>query len=312
MSPSSLVFTGATRGIGRAAALRIASANPDVHLVLLARGSAGRELVDEVRRRGGTATAVTADLSSMRAVHEAATRIGTMAATGEIPPLGGILANAGIQHTNAITATEDDLEETFAVNVLANHLLIRVLSDHLRPSSRITVTSSDTHFGDLHHNLGMVPAPAWQHPDQLARPGAFPAAESTKAGRTAYSTSKLAVIYLVHAFARRLPGAVDIVSYNPGFVPGTGLARHADPVSRFLARNVLPALTITPLATSVETAARLLVATAMQEVEASTGDYVDRGIVTRSSEESYDLAREEELFATAERLLHDAGHLTLS
>ncbi|MDV7134836.1 SDR family NAD(P)-dependent oxidoreductase [Williamsia muralis] len=312
MSPSSLVFTGATRGIGRAAALRIASANPDVHLVLLARGSAGTELVDEVRRRGANATAVAADLSSMTGVREGASRIATMAAAGEVPSLGGILANAGIQHTNAVTATRDDFEETFAVNVLANHLLIRLLSNHLRPNSRITLTTSDTHFGDLRHNLGMVPAPAWHHPDQLARPGAFPAADSAKAGRTAYSTSKLAVIYLVHEFARRLPDTVDIVSYNPGFVPNTGLARHADPVSRFVVRNVLPALTLTPVATTVETAARLLVATAMKDVQASTGDYVDRGIVTRSSEESYDLAREEELFATADRLLYDAGHLTSS
>jgi NAD(P)-dependent dehydrogenase (short-subunit alcohol dehydrogenase family) len=279
---------------------------------VLARGAAGDSLVGELQQHGRAVTAVAADLSSMSSVCDAAARIIALADAGEIPPLGGIVANAGIQHINATTATAEGFEETFAVNVLANHLLIRLLADQLQPGSRITVTSSDTHFGDLRHNMGMVPAPTWLHPDQLARPGAFDSADTARAGRTAYSTSKLAVIYLVHAFARRLPETIDIVSYNPGFVPGTGLGRHADPVSRFVLRYVLPALTLTPMATSVETAAQRLVQTATRRVDATTGDYVDRDTVAPSSDESYDAGREEELFDSVERLLIEAGHLATS
>jgi NAD(P)-dependent dehydrogenase (short-subunit alcohol dehydrogenase family) len=243
----------------------------------------------------------------MASVRAAANRIIAMIGTGEIPAVTAILANAGIQHVNATTATVDGFEETFAVNVLANHLLIRSLADHLEPGARITVTSSDTHFGDLRHNLGMVPAPVWMTPEQLARPGAFPDPDTATAGRTAYSTSKLAVIYQVHAFARRLPSDITIVSYNPGFVPGTGLGRNAGPVSRFALDHLMPALTLTPVATSITAAARELVRTATGEIAAATGDYIDRGTVTRSSTQSYDRGREEQLFDSAEQLLQTAG-----
>jgi hypothetical protein len=55
----------------------------------------------------------------------------------------------------------------------------------------------------------------------------------------------LAVIYLVHALSRRLPDGVRVFSFNPGFVPGTGLARDGGAVSRFAFRRVMPAMTHT-------------------------------------------------------------------
>jgi NAD(P)-dependent dehydrogenase (short-subunit alcohol dehydrogenase family) len=70
------------------------------------------------------------------------------------------------------------------------------------------VVGSDTHFGDLRHNLGLVPAPRWKDVRELAAPCEGAKAEAAREGRTAYSTSKLAVAYLVHAFARRLPDGV--------------------------------------------------------------------------------------------------------
>jgi NAD(P)-dependent dehydrogenase (short-subunit alcohol dehydrogenase family) len=73
---------------------------------------------------------------------------------------------------------------------------------------RIVVVGSDTHFGDLRHNLGLVRAPRWEDVRELAAPREGAKAETAREGRTAYSTSKLAVAYLVHAFARRLPDGV--------------------------------------------------------------------------------------------------------
>ncbi|MFE7029191.1 hypothetical protein ACFU9Y_02705 [Streptomyces sp. NPDC057621] len=113
---------------------------------------------------------------------------------------------------------------------------------------------------DFRHNLGMVPGPAWQSPDVLARPGAFPGPDTAAGGRTAYSTSKLAAIHLVHEYARRLPAGIDAVAFDPGFVPGTGLARNAGPVSRFVIRRVLPVMTLTPFATRPGAAGRHLAA----------------------------------------------------
>jgi NAD(P)-dependent dehydrogenase (short-subunit alcohol dehydrogenase family) len=127
------------------------------------------------------------------------------------------VGNAGLQVTSGARRSADGHEVTFAVNVLANHLLLRLLGDQLR---RVVITASDTHFGDLRHNLGLVPAPRWRPPTELARPDR---PDTAVAGRTAYSTSKLAVIYLVHEWARRLADA-EVFAWNPGLVPGTGPA----------------------------------------------------------------------------------------
>lgn len=278
---STIVMTGASRGIGRVAAAQIVLAAPETHLLVVDRQ--------------------TTDLSSLDSVRAAATEIRGRLASGELPPLRGFVGNAGVQHTNALTESSDGFETTFAVNVLANHLFVRLLQDQFTAQARIVITVSDSHFGDFKHNLGFVPGPIWQSPDILARMGAFARPETTAAGRTAYSTSKLAAIHLVHEYARRLPAGVDVVSFNPGFVPGTGLARNAGPVARFAMRRVLPAMILTPFATGPATAGRYLADVVLGRTSAPTGSYVDRGRVARSSAESYDPRRERELWDAAER-----------
>ncbi|WLW57911.1 SDR family NAD(P)-dependent oxidoreductase [Streptomyces sp. YU58] len=297
-----LVMTGARRGIGRAAAERILAAAPDTHLLVVARADSGVRLSAELGAGGHAVSHVAADLASLDSVRSAAAGIRERLDRGELPPLHGFVGNAGIQYTNALTQGPEGLESTFTVNVLANHLFVRLLQDRLTAPARIVITVSDTHFGDFRHNLGMVPGPAWRSPDVLARTGAFPRPDTTAAGRTAYSTSKLAALHLVHELARRLPAGIDVGAHNPGFVPGTDLARDAGPLARFEMRRIMPALTLTPFATGRAAAGRHLADVVLGRTEAPTGSYVDRARVARSSEESYDPRREGDLWEAAERL----------
>lgn len=297
-----LVMTGASRGIGRIAAELILASDPTIHLVVVAGGERGPALAAELRNGTYSVSSVSADLSSMSSVRRAATEIATELKDGQLPPLRGFVGNAGIQHTNALTTGADGLEATFTVNVLANHIFIRTLEQHFVPKSRITITVSDTHFGDFKHNMGMVPGPVWQAPEKLAKTSAFDKPSTTAAGRTAYSTSKLAAIYLVHEFARRLPQEIDVVSFNPGFVPGTGLVRNADPVSQFLMGRIMPIMALTPMATSRTAAGRDLANVVLGRTKAPTGSYIDRAKADRSSDESYDAAREAELWTVVEKL----------
>ncbi|MFF4415332.1 SDR family NAD(P)-dependent oxidoreductase [Streptosporangium sp. NPDC001559] len=298
-----IVMTGASRGIGRVAARRILRRSPDAHLLVVARASRGARLAAELASGGYTVSHVPADLRSLDSVRAAAVGIRDRLDRGALPPLRGFVGNAGVQYTNALTEGPEGLEATFTVNVLANHLFVRLLQDRFAVPARIVITVSDTHFGDLRHNLGMVPGPVWRSPDTLARTGAFARPDTAAGGRTAYSTSKLAAIHLVHEYARRLPSGIDAVAYNPGFVPGTGLARDAGPVSRFAMRRVMPVMTLTPFATSPDTAGRRLADVVLGAIRAPTGSYVDRDRVGRSSEESYDPRREGDLWEAAERFL---------
>lgn len=297
-----LVMTGAGRGIGRSAAETILKYDPTIHLVVLARGDSGHSLACDLGKGGRSVSSKSADLASLSSVRSATAEIVAELQSGELPPLHGFVGNAGVQYTNALTKGAEGHEATFTVNVLANHILIRTLEEHFVPESRITITVSDTHFGDLKHNMGMVPGPVWQAPEVLAKTSAFDKPATTVAGRTAYSTSKLAAIYLVHEYARRFPKGVDVVSYNPGFVPGTGLARNADPISRFLMASVMPLMALTSMATSQKNAGRYLANVVVGKTEAPTGSYVDRATVNRSSNESYDPARERAVWDAVEKL----------
>ncbi|PPS90880.1 SDR family NAD(P)-dependent oxidoreductase [Streptomyces sp. MH60] len=298
-----VVMTGASRGIGRIAAEHILRRSPGVHLLVVVRGSQGARLAAELSEGGHTVSHVSADLGSLGSVKSAAAEIRERLEQGELPPLRGFVGNAGMQYTNALTEGPDGFESTFAINVLANHLFVRLLQDRFVTPARIVITASDTHFGDFKHNMGMVPGPAWKSPDVLARPGAFPKPDTAAGGRTAYSTSKLAAIHLVHEYARRLPAGIDAVAYNPGFVPGTGLARNAGPVSRFAMRRILPLMTLTPFATGRGAAGRYLADVVLGTTRAPSGSYVDRARAARSSEESYDPRREGELWDAAERFI---------
>lgn len=303
--PHTVVMTGATRGIGRMAVERIIRGDPEGHLVVLGRSPGVAALAEELSVSGNPVRWFEADLLSLGSVRSATDQLREQLDAKELPPLRTVVANAGLQFTDDLNETAEGFESTFAINVLANHVLIRRLQDRLEVPSRIVVTVSDTHFGDLKHNLGMVPGPRWSAPDVLARIGAFPDPSTVAAGRTAYSTSKLAAIYLVHEHARRLPCGVHVVSYNPAFVPGTDLARDASAVAAFAMRWVLPLMALTPFATSRAAAGEHLADLALGRIQAPTGSYVDRARVDRSSEESYDPQRERELWDAVERLTAD-------
>ncbi|WFE26624.1 SDR family NAD(P)-dependent oxidoreductase [Solwaraspora sp. WMMD791] len=283
-----MLMTGASRGIGWHAAVAMLAADPELRMFVTDRTGG---LAEALRDKSGNKQVygVPADLSSLDSVRAAADHV------RERARVTSFVGNAGLQVTSGARPSADGYEVTFAVNVLANHLLLRLLGDQLR---RVVITGSDTHFGDLRHNLGLVPAPRWRPPTELARPDQ---PDTAVAGRTAYSTSKLAVIYLVHEWARRLTDA-EVFSWNPGFVPGTGLARDAGPVVRFVATRVLPLLTLTPLSVGPRTAGGHLARVATGPAVAPSGSYVNLGRAERSSDESYDPQRERELFAAADAL----------
>ncbi|MFC8190189.1 SDR family NAD(P)-dependent oxidoreductase [Cellulomonas sp. NPDC057328] len=297
-----IVMTGASRGIGYAAAVEALRRSPDLHLVVTTRGP-GDELVARLARDSGNPQVgwVGAELASLACVRAAAEEVGRRLDRGTLPPLTGFVGNAGLQVTGADRATVDGLETTFAVNVLAHHLLLRLLAERMTTPARVVLTTSDTHFGDLRHNLGLVPAPRWRAPLELARPSSAADAGTATAGRRAYATSKLAVIHLVHELARRLP-EVEVVAWNPGFVPGTELTRDGGTLTRLVARHLLPLLARTPLAVDVVTAGGHLASLIDGRPVVATGAYVSGDAEERSSAESYDVARERALWEAADHL----------
>lgn len=292
------VMTGATSGIGRVAAEEMLERDPDLHLVLLAREATGRATVAELSTFAPRVSLVEMDLANLASVQSAVAEVRRRVEVGEVPPLTGIVGNAGVSLGSAQQVSADGYEMTFAVNVLAHHALVAGLAPLLGPGGRVVLTVSDTHFGDVRHGLGM-PSPRWTTPEEIATPGTDEASAAGGAGRVAYTTSKLGGIYLVHEWARRLPEAT-VLAYNPGLVPGTGLARDLGRAAQVAMSAVAGLLARTPIASTVPVAGHRLADAVQGRVDAASGSYIDRARADRSSEESYDPAREAELWEFAE------------
>ncbi|WP_163894418.1 SDR family NAD(P)-dependent oxidoreductase [Mycolicibacterium hippocampi] len=291
-----IVMTGATRGIGFRAAQDILRRSPGTHLVLLARENTGAEALHRLHEISPEVSMISTDLASKASIETAAAQLEDRLDGGELSPLRGVVCNGGVHLADALHTTVDGYETTFAVNVLSTHLLLRRLHPHLRAPTRIVVTVSDAHFGDFRHTAGTLPPPRWSTPEILAHPGAFDRPDRVRAGRRAYATSKLAGIHLVHEWARRLPEAINIVSYNPSLVTGTGLARDAGGAFPFLMKWIVPVLEATPIVDTAPVAGRKLADVVLGVTTAPTGAYIHRTQATASSAESYDTDRERELW----------------
>ncbi|UGT42386.1 SDR family NAD(P)-dependent oxidoreductase [Nocardia yamanashiensis] len=287
-----LLLTGATSGLGLEVA-KLLAGSADWTVVALARSRERGETLREMLGDPGNFRYLAGDQSDLGEIRKAAARVRALLAAQDIPPLRGIVLNAGIQTGSTDSATVDGFELTFGTNLAGPHLLLALLSPELVGPARVLWLGSGTHYGKFRRSYGMVPRPRWEHPEALARPRAGD-------GIRAYSTSKLGTLYLVHELARRAPEFVEVSCYDPGMMPGTGLARDRGAIERFGWKYLLPALRAVPgVSTSRRSAVQLAaLATGASSIPAAElrGAYIEIDHPVRSSAESYDEQRELELF----------------
>lgn len=133
------LVTGASRGIGRAAALALAEAGGQV----LVHYSQGKEeadaVVEEIRKSGGRAEAVAADLAAPDGPHKLAKRVHEIVGDR----LDILVANAGISRAASIEETTvEDFDRLFAVNVRAPFFLVQQLLPIMHEGSSVVLLSS--------------------------------------------------------------------------------------------------------------------------------------------------------------------------
>jgi NAD(P)-dependent dehydrogenase (short-subunit alcohol dehydrogenase family) len=209
MTGKVVVITGATSGIGKVAAEKLAGMGARV--VIVARDRArGAATLDRLRSINGSVghTIHYADLSRLVEMKRVAAEI----AAAE-PRIDVLINNAGALFGSR-HLTEDGLELTFATNHLAYFVVSLGLLDRLRASapSRIVNTSSNAHtkatldFDDL-QSARAYQASLWR---TLWTGGP---------GFKVYALSKLCNILFTRELARRLEGTrVTVNCFHPGFV----------------------------------------------------------------------------------------------
>lgn len=194
-----MLITGATAGIGRAAAHALAATGAT--LVCAARNEEkARELVAELQEKSGNQeiSYLIGDLSRPAEVRKLA-----QAFQEQHQRLDVLFNNAGAYFVSR-ALTEDGLERTFAVNHMAYFVLTTELLDLLQASapSRVVSTSSDAHGQAGLDYLDDLQSERW---------GA--------SGLRAYAGSKLANIWFTAELGKRLEGTGVLVNcFHPGFV----------------------------------------------------------------------------------------------
>ena len=301
MTTRTAIITGASAGLGLECARALLTSDPSWHVVLAVRDVArGAQAVERIGYPG-RCTVLEMDLASLRSVHTFAEDFRRRA----LPPLHAIICNAGVQVVSGTERTVEGVEMTFGVNHLGHFALVKALLDDLAQPARILVVSSGTH--DPAKHTGM-PSPRYTTAQELAHPDA---SDSTD-GRRRYTTSKLCNMLFTYELNRRLregSGGVTVNAFDPGLMPGSGLARDYSAAGRWAWRYVFPLLRVLPNVNSTKTSGSRLAALASDPgFDDVTGAYFEGARRIRSSVDSYDLQKALDLWETSEQLLEEAEH----
>lgn len=288
---TTVLITGATRGLGLAAAHAVAAKGAHV----LVAGRNPKSVEATARAVGGEPVVLDLEhLADVRAVART------------LPTLDAVALNAGLQVVTGATQTTDGFETTFQVNHLAQFLLLDVLLARPRPPARVVLTGSGTH--DPAHRTGM-PAPldgeitAWAH----AADGDEPLGV---AGRRRYTTSKLLNAATAAALAQERPD-LHITCLDPGLMLGTGLSRQYSPVARRLTSALAPAMgRLFPFASTPQRSGQALARLLLDNPPpAASGAYVDYHLRTLpASQQARDANFQTAVLIDSRALLtHSAG-----
>jgi NAD(P)-dependent dehydrogenase (short-subunit alcohol dehydrogenase family) len=270
-----VLITGATHGIGLAAAEGLARRGANIAIVARSEARAAAA-VRRIEAAGGSKVDVLhADLSSQASVRSLAAE-----ALERYTSIEVLVNNAGAVFTTR-EVTVDGVEQTWAVNHLAPFLLTTLLLDRLKASApaRIITTTSDAHKGKL------IPF------DDIN-------AERSYRGRgfTRYGETKLANILFTVELARRLQGTgVTTYCFHPGVV-ATGFNRNNG------ALMSAGMLLIAPFIKTPKKGARTLIWLAdSQDVSKQSGGYYENRALAVMSRPAQDPAVARRLWELSER-----------
>jgi 3-oxoacyl-[acyl-carrier protein] reductase len=184
------IVTGASKGIGAAIARHLAKSGASVVVNYSSSKEGADRVVDEIRRRGGKAIAVGANVARKAEIDRLFAE--TKKAFGRLDIL---VNNAGIYQFAPLEGiTEESFHKQFDVNVLGTILATQKAAEAFGPEGGSVINISSV--------VGVAPAPT----------------------ASVYSATKAAVDAVTKALARELgPKKIRVNSLNPGMVETEGV-----------------------------------------------------------------------------------------
>ncbi len=264
MAGNTVLITGGTGGIGKAAAIGLAGLGARVGITGRNRNRAEQAAAEITATSGNAAVDVfVGDLSSQAEVRRLAAEV-----LAAYPRLDVLVNNVGgfWAHRHV---TADGLEHTFALNHLAPFLLTNLVLERLKASApaRVVVVSSGAQA------MGRI-----DFDDLMGERG--------YSGQRAYNQSKLANVMFTYELARRLDGiGVTATVLHPGVVRTAFAAEDSNPLMGALTSIARPFMKAP--AKGADTVVYLASST---EVEGISGRYFANRKPKKTNKVSYDTA----------------------
>ena len=177
-----VIISGASRGIGRATAIELASRGYRIAINYNSSEREAKEVLKAILNSGGEAEIYRADVSSIGEVKRMVDDF-----SGSYGLIWGVVANAGIYLRKNIRAMgEDEWKRTLNVNLTGAFNLIKASLDHMEEGSIVLVSS------------------------QLAFKGS--------SSDAAYAASKAGLLGLMHSLALQLAPKIRVNAVAPGTI----------------------------------------------------------------------------------------------
>jgi len=271
------LITGATSGIGRAAAKELSKLGFD--LILTGRSEEkGKQFSDLLNKKYKISSDfIRCDISALKDVRLFAEKV-----KSKYDRLDVLINNAGSRFSE-YQKSSDEIELTFATNHLGHFLLTYLLLDLLKRSddSRIINVSSSAHYGkqiDI---------------DDLVSPKEYNRS-------LVYGRSKLANVLFTYEFVKRNDNPnITMNALDPGgvatnFAKNEGLIHWLKHIAYYIAKRQL----LTPK----QGAETVIYLASSEKVKNVTGKFFFEKKEKKSSDESYDLVKSKQIWELSEKL----------
>ncbi len=187
LSGQTALVTGASRGLGRAIARRLAREGAAVWVNYVSRGSDADKVVEEIHSAGGRANAIRADIGDPTQVQDMMSRV-----MSEMGPLSILVNNAGLAIRGTLeTFNPADLERMRRTNV----------------------------DGLIHVTRAAIPGMQERRYGRIVNITSIAGHGTTLPGSTFYAATKAAVSTMTRRFAMELsPQGITVNAVAPGFI----------------------------------------------------------------------------------------------
>lgn len=132
------IVTGSSSGIGRGIAMKLALEGANVVVNYSSSADKAEEVVNEIKKQNGSATAIKADMSQVAQTEQLIS-----SCVEKYGKLDILVSNAGIEHFGSFEeVTEQDFDKTFAVNTRGQFFAMQKAVKQMKNGGRVICTSS--------------------------------------------------------------------------------------------------------------------------------------------------------------------------